>query len=446
MGSPLETAKNIISVLRHAGHQAYLVGGSVRDMVRGAKPHEFDIVTSATPEIIKSLFPRTVSVGAAFGVMFVLQDSEKFEVATFRTEKGYKDGRRPSEVEFPAQAEEDVQRRDFTINGLLMDTETGQILDYVGGLRDIHARLIRTIGKPTARFSEDHLRMMRAVRFAANLDFEIDPATMKAIRDNAEAICRISAERVRDELTKILTGCNARRGIELLSSLGLLALVLPEISVLHGIDQPPRFHPEGNVWEHTLKMLGLLSMEHGGRADPRLAWGVLLHDSGKAVSRSEDESGIHFYGHSSKGRTIGAEILRRLRFSNAEVETIEALVEHHMQFLDVMEMKQGRLKKFLRMPDFGLHLELHRLDSLASNGSLKYYDFCRKKLAEMGVEELRPPRLISGRDLIEMGFRPSPVFAEILKALEEAQLDGELKTAEQALRYVLEHWGAKLSE
>lgn len=446
MGSSFEMAKNIISVLRHAGHQAYLVGGSVRDMVRGAKPHEFDIVTSATPEIIKSLFQRTVPVGAAFGVMFVLQDSEKFEVATFRTEKGYQDGRRPSEVEFPAKAEEDVRRRDFTMNGLLMDTETGQIIDYVGGLRDIHARLIRTIGNPVERFSEDYLRMLRAIRFAANLDFEIDPATMEAIRENAGAICRISAERVRDELTRVLTGCNARRGMELLSSVGLLTLVLPEISALQGIDQPSLFHPEGNAWEHTLKMLGLLSMENEGRADPRLAWGVLLHDTGKAVSRTEDDAGIHFYGHSRKGHAIAAEILRRLHFSNAETETIEALVDHHMQFLNVMEMKPGRLKRFLRMPDFGLHLELHRLDSLASNSSLEYYDFCRKKLSEMGIEELRPPRLINGRDLIEMGFRPGPQFSEILKALEDAQLDGELKSPEQARRFVLEHWSAKLSE
>lgn len=435
------TGAKIVKRLRDANFAAYFVGGSVRDIVRGIEPREYDIVTSAGPGEVRSLFAHTVPVGESFGVILVIEEGRKYEVATFRTEENYEDGRRPSLVEFPASAEEDVKRRDFTMNGLLLDPLTGEIRDFVGGRDDIERRIVRTIGVPEERFAEDHLRMLRAVRFAANLGFAIAPRTFEAIAKGAPAITRISSERVRDELTKILTGCNARRGMELLASSGLLSFLLPEVEALRGLEQPPAFHPEGDVWEHTLRMLGLLSAERGGHADPRLAWAALLHDVGKAETQSVDERGIHFYRHAGKGRSIAALIMLRLRFSNDDIETVSSLISRHMQFINVMEMRPARLKKFLRMPHFDLHLELHRLDSLASNGDLETYHFCRKKLAEMGEEELAPAPLITGDDLIRMGFRPGPLFSLILGEVEEAQMEGELQSAGEARRYVLERWG-----
>ncbi len=450
-------AAGIVEKLRNAGYEAYFVGGSVRDLVRGVEPREFDVVTSARPGEVRALFARTVPVGESFGVILVIEEGGKYEVATFRTEQNYEDGRRPSSVEFPAGAAEDVKRRDFTINGLLMDPLTGSIRDFVGGRADIERRIIRTIGDPAERFSEDHLRMLRAVRFASNLGFEIEPRTFEAIRKGAPAIARISAERVRDELTKILTGCDARRGMELLASSGLLSFLLPEVEALRGLEQPPAFHPEGDVWEHTLRMLHMLSEKKSARPDsrpegqperqperqidPRLAWAALLHDVGKPETQSIDERGIHFYRHAGKGRSIAELILQRLRFSNDDIETVGSLINHHMQFINVMDMRPARLKKFLRMPHFDLHLELHRLDSLASNGDLESYFFCRKKLAEMGEEEPAPAPLLTGDDLIRMGFRPGPLFGKILAAVEDAQMDGELLSPSEARRFVLQKWG-----
>lgn len=436
-----QQAAGIVKKLRDAHFEAYFVGGSVRDLVRGIGPREFDIVTSAKPAEVRSLFEHTVAVGESFGVIIVIENGGKYEVATFRTEENYKDGRRPSSVEFPASAEEDVKRRDFTINGLLMDPLTGEVLDFVGGKDDIEKRMVRTIGEPEERFAEDHLRMLRAIRFSANLGFVIEPRTFDAIRKGASAITRISCERVRDELTKILTGCNARRGMELLASTGLLSFLLPEVEALRGLEQPAVFHPEGDVWEHTLNMLHILSDDQGGHADPRLAWAALLHDVGKAETQSLDERGIHFYRHAGKGRSIASLIMQRLRFSNDAVETVASLINHHMQFINVMDMRPAKLKKFLRMPNFNLHLELHKLDSLASNGDLSAYHFCRKKLSEMGEEELAPRPLITGDDLIKMGFRPGPLFSLILGEVEEAQMEGELKSAAEARRFVLKRWG-----
>ncbi|MEN6465209.1 MAG: HD domain-containing protein [Syntrophaceae bacterium] len=435
--------------LRDANFEAYFVGGSVRDLVRGVEPREFDIVTSAKPGEVRSLFARTVPVGESFGVILVIEDGGRYEVATFRTEENYEDGRRPSSVEFPAGAEEDVKRRDFTINGLLMDPLSGEIRDFVGGRADIEKRIVRTIGDPEERFAEDHLRMLRAVRFASSLGFAIERRTFEAIKKGAPAITRISSERVRDELTKVLTGCDARRGMELLASTGLLSFLLPEVEALRGLEQPPAFHPEGDVWEHTLRMLHILSAERGrrpdgrtdGQADPRLAWAILLHDVGKSETQSVDERGIHFYRHAGKGRSIAAQIMQRLRFSNNDIETVTSLINHHMQFINVMDKRPARLKKFLRMPHFDLHLELHRLDSLASNGGLEAYHFCRRKLAEMGEEELAPHPLLTGDDLIRMGFRPGPLFSRILAAVEEAQMEGGLKSPGEARRFVLRRWG-----
>ena len=436
---PLDDAAAIVRRLRGAGHEAFLVGGCVRDLIRGVTPQDFDIVTSARPEEVRPLFDRTVPVGARFGVVLVIEAGRPYEVATFRVETGYSDGRHPSRVVF-ATAEEDVRRRDFTVNGLLMDPETGRIIDYVDGRRDIERRLIRTIGDPDRRFSEDHLRMLRAVRFTATLGFILDPAILDAIRKQASSIRRISAERIREELNRILTSGRAREGVEILVESGLLAEILPEVLALRGVGQPPVFHPEGDVWEHTLRMLALLPGEDGG-ADLRLVWAVLLHDAGKPVTRFEDANGVHFYGHVRRGEEIAAAILQRLRFSREETETILALIRGHMLFMNVREMRPNRLKRFLRQPDFALHLELHRLDCLGSHGLLDNHEFSLQKLKEYSEEELRPPPLLTGEDLIGMGYTPGPIFREILCAVEDAQLGGEIADEEEARSLVRKRWG-----
>lgn len=426
-------AAQIVRRLREEGHEAFFVGGCVRDLLLGAEPEDYDIVTSARPEEVRRIFARTIPLGEKFGVCLVVEEKKPYEVATFRTEEGYRDGRHPDRVAF-ATAEEDVRRRDFTINGLLMDP-AGEIVDYVAGRRDIEARIIRAIGEPKERFAEDHLRMLRAVRFAATLGFEIEPSTFAAIRQKAASIGRISAERIREELNRILTGPGARRGMELLAESGLLAQILPEVAAMQGVDQPPQFHPEGDVWEHTLRMLDLVPKKNG-TADLRLAWAALLHDVGKAVTRTEDEAGVHFYGHDQQSGQIAGEILRRLRFSNEETETILALVRDHMAFMNARQMRPNRLKRLLRTPHFDLHLELHRLDCLGSHGLLDLYDFIVQKMAEYPEEELRPPRLLGGDDLIAMGFSPGPLFKEILTALEDGQLAGEIADAAAAQAFV----------
>lgn len=435
----LDDAATIVSRLREAGHEAFLVGGCVRDLIRGVTPKDFDIVTSARPEEVRPLFTRTVPIGAHFGVVLVIEGGRPFEVATFRMDVGYDDGRHPSRVVF-ATAEEDVRRRDFTINGLLMDPETGQIIDYVDGCRDIERRLIRTIGDPDKRFSEDHLRMLRAVRFSATLGFTIDPAALAAVRRRASSILRISAERIREEFNRILTSGRAREGVEQLAESGLLAEILPEVLSLRGIGQPPVFHPEGDVWEHTLRMLALLPGGDEG-ADSRLAWAVLFHDVGKTVTRFEDETGVHFYGHVRRGEEIADAILQRLRFSREEAETVLALIRGHMLFMNVREMRPNRLKRFLRQKDFLLHLELHRLDCLGSHGLLDNYEFSLQRLKEYSEEALRPPPLLTGEDLIAMGYTPGPIFREILSAVEDSQLGGEIADAEEARSLVRKRWG-----
>ena len=435
-----DTATRIVRALRRAGHEAYFVGGCVRDLVRGTEPDDYDVVTSAKPDDVRSLFPRTVPVGEAFGVVLVVEGGRNYEVATFRTEGPYEDGRRPSRVEF-ATIEEDVRRRDFTVNGLLMDPETGEVVDHVGGRRDIAEKVIRTIGEPGARFAEDHLRILRAVRFAANLGFEMDAGTFDAVKRGAASIERISAERVREELAKLLTRGGARQGFDRLAETGLLHQILPEAEAMCGCEQPPEFHPEGDVWAHVLRMLDLLP--EGG--DARLAWGVVMHDIGKPVTRSEDARGVHFYGHTKKGEEIAGRVMRRLRFSNADIESVTALVHHHMRFMHVKEMRPNRLKRFLRVPDFDLHLELHRLDCLGSHGKLDNHEFCKARLVGLKEEELAPPPLLTGRDLIAMGFTPGPIFKEILRAVEDRQLDGEISTAEEARGFVLKRWSSLLT-
>ena len=436
-----QAASSIVRRLREAGHQAYFVGGCVRDLIMGMEPGDFDIVTSASPGMVEALFARTIPVGVQFGVMLVLEGGYQFEVATFRAEKDYEDGRRPSQVAF-SSVEEDVRRRDFTINGLLLDPENGQVIDYVNGQEDIRNQIVRTIGDPDARFSEDHLRMLRAVRFAANLDFEIDGETIGAIERLAHKIDLISAERVRDEITRSLIGGHARRGLELLSACGLLARILPEVFALRGVNQPPAFHPEGDAWEHTLRMLALLPSGESfeGNDSVCLAWSAMLHDIGKAVTRSEDSFGVHFYGHVSTGAQMAEDILKRLNFSNDDRNKIKTLVGSHMRFMHVRQMRPNKLKRFIRQPEFALHLELHRLDCLGSHKMLDNYEFCRQKLQEMPEAMLHPLRLITGHDLKAMGYVPGPLYKEIIQGVEDAQLDGEVLTMEEAVRLISEKW------
>lgn len=438
-----KAAAGIVHRLKEAGHDAFLVGGCVRDFIRGEKPGDYDIATSARPDEARKLFPRTIPVGEKFGILVVVQEGVAFEVATFRTEEGYLDGRRPSAVFF-ATAKEDVNRRDFTINGLLMNPLTGEIIDYVNGRQDIEKGVIRTIGDPERRFSEDRLRMLRAVRFAAGLGFEIDPPTFQAIRKHATAITRISAERISAELSSILTGPRPRRGLELLADSGLMKELLPEIEAMKGVSQPPAFHPEGDVWEHTMRMVALMPRA-GEKTDRRLAWAVLLHDVGKPVTRFEDDRGVHFYAHEMRGVDISRKILERLRFSSQDTETIVALVREHMMFMNVTKMRPARLKRFLRMADFDLHLELHRLDCLGSHGMLDYHAFCLQKMREFPAQSLRPEPLLTGHDLIAMGFSPGPVFKEMLLAVEDAQLAGEIADAEEARNLVRKRWPREIN-
>jgi len=385
------------------------------------------------------LFPRTVAIGAKFGVVAVIIDNHPFEVATFRSDDVYEDGRHPSRIHY-STAREDVFRRDFTINGLLMDPDTGDIIDYVNGRFDIDNKIVRTIGNPEKRFREDYLRLLRAVRFAANLHFDLEPATQDAVKREASNIRHISVERIREELNKILTRGGARRGFELMMQTDILQNILPEICRLKGVEQPPRFHPEGDVWQHTLKMLELLPADGEREKNICLAWGTLLHDVGKALTRSEDEKGVHFYGHVQQGEIIADTIMQRLKFSRMQRETVVNLIRQHMVFMNVRKMRPGRLKRFLRMPDFDLHLELHRLDCLASHGMLDNYEFCLEQMKILALDDLHPPRLLTGNDLIAMGFTPGKIIKDILLAVEEEQLEGRIQSPEQAKNYVRTRW------
>jgi poly(A) polymerase len=434
-----QQAVEIVRKLKREGFETYFVGGCVRDFIRGVAPDDYDIVTSAHPEQVMSIFPRTVTVGAKFGVIAVIIENHPYEVATFRSDDAYVDGRRPSGIRF-SSAREDVFRRDFTVNGLLMNPETEEVIDYVNGLADIEKKIIRTIGDPDTRFNEDYLRLLRAVRFAANLDYEIEYATQEAIKNHTGKIKQISAERLQEELNKIATRAGARHGFELLAETELLQELLPEVNQLRGVEQPPRFHPEGDVWLHTLIMFDLLPKNGELAGNRQLAWSALLHDVGKTVTRTEDEKGVHFYGHVQAGEEIAREILQRLRFSNADRDVVIALIHYHMVFMNVQKMRKGRLKRFLGMPDFDLHLELHRLDCLASHGMLDNYDFCVHQLSHLDKEDLHPSRLLTGHDLIKIGLPPGKVMGEILRALEDAQLEGAITSREQAEMFVRDNW------
>ena len=437
-----EEARRIAGALREKGYEAYLAGGCVRDLVLGREPADYDVATSATPEIVLALFERTFAVGAHFGVVLVAPHDENArfvtEVATFRSDAAYSDGRHPDAVRFTSRADEDVLRRDFTINGLLLDPlheitdPRAAVIDHVGGLADLDAGIVRAIGRPELRFEEDRLRMLRAVRFAARFGFELEPATLAAIRARAPRIHAVSRERIRDELTKMLTEGCARRAFELLDSTSLLAQVLPEIERMKGVDQPPQFHPEGDVWIHTL--LALDQLDAG--CSTTLAWGALLHDVGKPATFRRAPDRIRFDGHVEVGMAIAAEICRRMRFSNDETHQIIALIEHHMRFADAPQMKSSTLKRFFRLPGFDEHLALHRMDCMAAHKHLENYEYVRERWQSMREEDVRPPRLITGRELIAAGYRPGAQFREILQAVEDAQLEGAIATPAEALDLV----------
>jgi poly(A) polymerase len=436
-----DLANSICDLLISNGFQALLAGGSVRDLLLGREPADYDVATNATPERVMALFPESVAVGAQFGVILIPRDGHKIEVATFRSDVAYSDGRHPDAVVYAKTAEEDVQRRDFTINGLLMRHDTGEILDFVGGRTDLQAGIIRAIGQAHQRFKEDKLRMLRAVRFAARFGFEIEPETFRAIRQHAKTIAQVSAERIRDELTKMLTEGAAGNAFRMLDGTGLLEEVLPEIAAMKGVEQPPQYHPEGDVWVHTSMMLD--GIPAGSAAT--FAWGVLLHDAGKPPTfRSAAETGdrIRFDGHVEVGVRMGEEICRRLKMSRDDTEQILALIANHMKFKDVEQMRASTLKRFVRLPKFDEHLALHKLDCLSSHHNLESYEYLRAFLAETPPEQVRPPRLLTGDDLVYMGYHPGPRFSEILHAIEDAQLEGVISTREEALQFVAKAYAA----
>jgi poly(A) polymerase len=457
-------AIQIVTTLRQRGFQSFLAGGCVRDLLLGREPKDYDVATEATPNQVMELFPETYAVGAQFGVVLVPAPkgdatdipsdadlrfdadlpsnkgtptkSHAVEVATFRSDIGYSDGRHPDEVRFGRDPREDVARRDFTINGMLLDpltgTAPGEIFDFVGGRKDLEAKIIRAIGDPERRFAEDKLRMLRAVRFAARFEYTIEPATFTAMKHLAEEIQVVSRERVRDELTRMLTEGQARRAVLLLDQSGLLQHVLPEISAMKGVQQPPEFHPEGDVFVHTL--LALENLPHPCPAT--LAWGALLHDVGKPPTFRVAPDRIRFDNHVEVGVKMAEEICRRLRFSNDDTAQILALVDNHMRFGHVSRMKESTLKRFMRLPAFEEHLALHRADCLASHRNLSTYEVLQQKRLETPPETMRPSPLVTGDDLIAAGHAPGPKFREILEAVEDAQLEGRLVSRDEALAFV----------
>jgi poly(A) polymerase len=441
-----DSAISIVRTLQDAGYQAYFVGGCVRDMILGRNPADYDVATDATPDQVMQIFPETYAVGAKFGVVLVpspsdhTNENEVVEVATFRSDIGYSDGRHPDQVRYSKNPQEDVERRDFTVNGLLLDPIREEILDYVGGRKDLDAGVIRAIGNPQLRFVEDKLRMLRAVRFAARFGYTIEPLTFAAIQKLAPQIHQVSRERMRDELTKMLVEGHARDAFLLLDETGLLCEVLPEISAMKGVEQPPQFHPEGDVFIHTLLLLDKLPQP----CPSTLAWGALLHDVGKPATFRIAPDRIRFDGHVEVGVKMAQEICRRLRFSNDDAEQILSLVGNHMRFAQALQMKESTLKRFMRLPRFDEHLELHRMDCQASHGDLTSFDFVRERMAAMPANVMRPTPLVTGDDLINAGYSPGPKFKEILAAIEDGQLEGRLHDKDEAMKFVRQQFPTTL--
>ena len=433
MDSNKAAAVEIIGKLQEEGHIAYLAGGCVRDMLRGEIPKDYDIATSALPEQITSIFSKTREVGVHFGVVIVIKDNQAFDVATFRNDGSYNDGRHPEDVTF-STPEEDTARRDFTINGIFFDPISQKHIDFVDGRSDIEKKVVRAIGDPDLRFQEDHLRLLRAVRFAARFNYEIEEKTWKSIKLNASGISKISKERVRDELTKILLNENRVLGFDLLVDSGLMVHIIPEILQLRGCEQPPQFHPEGDVFVHTRLMLSLLK----DNPSIELVLSVLLHDIGKPSTYSFDEAAgrIRFNGHDKLGAEMSNQILRGLKFSNSIIEDVVQMVANHMTFKDVQKMRQSKLKRFMSRSTFSDEKELHRVDCLGSWGGLDNYDFLNEKMIEFANEAIIPAPLLTGKDLIEFGWAPGPNLGETLNSVQDLQLEGTLNSKEEALEWV----------
>lgn len=426
-------ALEIVKRLTQKGFLAYFAGGCVRDLVMKKAAEDYDIATTAKPEEIEKLFPKSVAVGKQFGVIVIVVEKNHFEVATFRSEGVYQDGRHPEHVTFTTP-EEDAKRRDFTVNGLFFDPLKKKIIDYVGGRDDIRGKIIRTIGKPYERFHEDRLRLLRAIRFAANLGFKIEPKTWLAVKELACEIHSVSQERIRDEIVKMFTHPNAGMGLGLLSESGLLKEILPEVERMKGVEQPPEFHPEGDVFIHTKMLLDQLQ-----DASPILAFGALLHDVGKPPTFSREGGKIRFYNHSKVGADMAREILTRLRFSNREIDGVISCVENHMKFANVKEMRLGKLKQFVARNIFPTELELHRIDCLASHGKLDLYHFLKQQMKTFEKEELKPKRILTGDDLISLGMKPGPAMKEILAEAYALQLEGKIKDRKQGLEWARKH-------
>lgn len=426
-------ARRICETLSNAGYHALLAGGCVRDLILGHEPKDYDIATAARPEQIRDLFPRAVDVGAAFGVMVVVEPEGVFEVATFRVDGPYDDGRRPSTVEF-VDDKADASRRDFTINALYLDPVTEEVIDYVGGCDDIARKIVRTVGDPHARFQEDHLRLLRAVRFAARLDYALDENTAAAMREMAALVTRTSAERIGQEVVKLLTEGGAARGIRLMDETGLLEHVLPEIKRMQGIEQPPEYHPEGDVYTHTLLVLDALE-----NPTPTLALAALLHDVGKPLTQTFEDR-IRFNHHDKVGAQVARRICKRLRLSNFTTDRVVWLVEQHMRIGVAQNMRESKVKRLIREPGYPELRELHRVDCLGSHRDLNIYDWLRNYEANLQPEHTSPPPLITGETLKEMGYTPGPKFREILTEVEDAQLEGRLTDAEAARAFVSERW------
>ena len=435
----LDTAKEVVSELRNAGHKAYCVGGCARDTLLKIAPKEYDITTSATPEEVSKIFPHTVPIGVTFGVILVIIGQYKFEVATFRKDLSYSDGRHPDSVTYSTLEQEDVLRRDFTINGMLYDPIEEEVIDHVGGIDDLENKIIRTIGDPYERFNEDKLRMMRAVRFNSRYNFELDLNTFQAIEKLAPEITQVSSERIRDEIIKIITQKNPGHGLKMLSECGLLKYVLSDVEIMNGVEQPPQFHPEGDVFIHTCLVLDKLFQNEDVVVSSELAMSALLHDVGKPPTFSVSDR-IRFNGHDKLGAEMSKKICRDLKLSNKQIEIIYSLIKEHLKFKDVSKMKKSTLKRFIGMPHFEEHMALHLADCQASHGITDAYDFIMEKFSEFEEEEIKPAPLLSGKELIEMGYKPGPLFSEILNFVEEAQLEGEIEDMEDARKIVSQEY------
>jgi poly(A) polymerase len=427
----IESAIYIAKRLIERGYKAYLAGGCVRDIIMGREPDDYDIATNAKPEEIKRIFRRVIPVGEAFGVILVIINGVPYETATFRKDVNYKDHRHPDKVIF-SDEKEDALRRDFTINGLFMHPVTMQVIDYVGGIEDIKKGIIRAIGDANTRFREDALRMLRAIRFSARYDFPIEEKTKKAIISNRHLINEVSKERVFVELNKIFTTSSPDKALLLLKELGLLKELLPEVDRLSEVEQPKEFHPEGDVFSHIYLML-----KHTKPNPPKeLIWAILLHDVGKYETKSYDGERIRFNNHDKVSERIAREVLKRLKADNKTIKVVCELVREHMKFMNIKKMRRSKLIRFLRNENFPLHLELHRLDCLGSHKKLDNYEFCVQKLKELKEEEMKPPKLVDGYLLMELGLKPSPLFSKILKEIEDLQLEGKIKNKEEAIEYI----------